>query len=171
MALAAGLFRIGARGLRVCLVASAALAAAGCGRHPSASPGPKPARAATRVVALAPNLTEIVFALGSGASLVGVSDFSDFPEAARSVPRVGGLEVSAERVASLTPDLVLATAEGGNRKGAVSALEASGVPVLVVPGGSLDQVLSGIELVGVRLGREEEARRLTRSLRDRREAV
>lgn len=171
MALAAGLFRLATRGLRVALLTAAALGAARCGRHPSLSPGRAPARAATRVVALAPNLTEIVFALGAGASLVGVSDFSDFPGAARSVPRVGGLEVSAERVASLTPDLVLATAEGGNRKGVVSALEASGVPVLVVPGGSLDDVLSGIELVGRRLGREAEARRLTRSLRDRREAV
>lgn len=168
MALAAELFRIATRALRVACMAAAALGAARCGRHSSGSPVRKPA---ARVVSLAPNLTEIVFALDAGASLVGASDFSDFPEAARSVPRVGGLEVSAERVASLTPDLVLATAEGGNRKGAVSALEASGVPVLVVPGGSLDEVLSGIELVGRRIGRDAEARRLTRSLRERREAV
>ena len=57
---------------------------------------------------LAPNLTEIVFAVGAGDTLVGVSEYSDFPPEARSLPRVGGLEVSAETVASLHPDLVIA---------------------------------------------------------------
>src|SRR5215510_732766 len=63
-----------------------------------------------RIVALAPNLTEIVFALGAGDRLVGVSEYSDYPEAARKIPRVGGLEVDAEKVAALRPDLVLAVA-------------------------------------------------------------
>ena len=44
-----------------------------------------------RIVTLAPNLTEIVFALGAGDRLVGVSEYSDYPEAARRIPRVGGL--------------------------------------------------------------------------------
>ncbi|MEP7132355.1 MAG: helical backbone metal receptor [Acidobacteriota bacterium] len=172
MALAAGCFRVATRALRVAVLAAIALATTRCGTPESSSSvrGAAP-RAAKRVVALAPNLTEIVFALGAGSSLVGVSEFSDFPDAARSIPRVGGLEVSAERIASLTPDLILATAEGGNRKGAVSALEASGLPVLVVPGGSLDEVLAGIELVARRLGREGEGHRLTRTLEERREAV
>ncbi|MDQ2869258.1 MAG: helical backbone metal receptor [Acidobacteriota bacterium] len=176
MALAAGVVRLATRPARALLLAAALLGAAHC-RQEEAPPPVSKARERTaaaparRVVALAPNLTEIVFALGAGSSLVGVSEYSDFPEAARSLPRVGGLEVSAERVASLTPDLVLATAEGGNRKGAVSALEASGVPVLVVPGGSLDEVLSGIVLVAGRLGRDAEGERLTASLRQRREAV
>ncbi|MCA1611308.1 MAG: helical backbone metal receptor [Acidobacteria bacterium] len=174
MAPAAEAVRLAVPPGRALLVAFALLGAAHCRRNETSPPlsraaaHPAPAR---RVVALAPNLTEIVFALGSGSTLVGVSEHSDFPEATRSIPRVGGLEVSAERVASLTPDLVLATADGGNRKGAVSALEASGVPVLVVPGGSLDEVLSGIFLVAGRLGRDAEAARLTDSLRKRREAV
>ncbi len=123
-----------------------------------------------RVVALAPNLTEIVFALGAGDSLVGVSDYSDFPEAARSIPRVGGLEVDPEKVAALRPDLVLAMAEGTAR-GAVSAIAAAGLPVVVVPSGSLDAVLAAIRLVGERLGRTEEAERLTGELQRRRAEV
>jgi iron complex transport system substrate-binding protein len=131
-----------------------------------------PASAATprRIVALAPNLTEIVFALGSGAALVGVSDYSDYPPAARSIPRVGGLEVSAERVASLRPDLVLATREG-NARGPVSALAAAGVRVLTLPTGSLDAVLESIRLCGEALGRREAAVRLADSLARRRAAV
>lgn len=143
----------------------------GCGRSAPVDSARGARAPARRVVSLAPNLTEIVFAVGAGSSLVGVSDFSDFPPEAAAVPHVGGLDPSAERVVSLRPDLVLATADGGNRKGAVSALEAAGIPVLLVPGGSLDEVLSGIRLVGERVGRNEEADRLVRRLADRRTAV
>ncbi|HEY6929193.1 MAG TPA: helical backbone metal receptor [Thermoanaerobaculia bacterium] len=117
---------------------------------------------------LAPNLTEIVFAVGAGDRLVGVSEYSDYPPAAQRLPRVGGLEVSAERVASLTPDLVIATPEG-NAKGPVMALAAAGIPVLVAPGGSLDQVLESIRSIGQRLGQGEEAERLIGRLGARRE--
>jgi iron complex transport system substrate-binding protein len=121
-------------------------------------------------VALAPNLTEIVFALGAGDRLVGVSEHSDYPEAARAIPRVGGLEVSAEKVVSLRPDLVLATKEG-NTRGPVTALAAAGLPVLLVPGGSLDEVLEGIRLVAARLGRAEEGQRIVADLGRRRHSA
>jgi ABC-type Fe3+-hydroxamate transport system substrate-binding protein len=123
-----------------------------------------------RVVTLAPNLTEIVFALGAGDRLVGVSEFSDYPEAARRIPRVGGLEVDAEKVAALRPDLVLAIAEG-NAQGAVRALQAAGLPVTVTPSGSLDAVLQSIRLVAERLGVPDEGRRLADRLAERRRAV
>ena len=122
------------------------------------------------MVTLAPNLTEVVFAVGAGASLVGVSEYSDYPPAARSLPRVGGLEVSAERVVSLRPDLVLAAPEG-NAKGPVEALVAAGVPVLAVPAGSLEAVIAGIRLVGGRLGRPRDAERLAGELERRRKSV
>lgn len=135
-----------------------------------ASPRPGPVPSARRVVALAPNLTEIVFALGAGASLVGVSDYSDYPPSARSIPRVGGLDVSAEKVASLRPDLVLATREG-NARGPVAALASAGVRVLTLPTGSLDAVLESIRLCGEALGRSDQAAALVRSLERRRAAV
>ena len=123
-----------------------------------------------RVVSLAPNLTEIVFALGAGRSLVGVSEYSDYPPEARAIPRVGGLEVSAEKVASLRPDLVLATREG-NAPGPVSALSSAGFSVLVLPTGSLDAVLDSVRRTGDALGRREQAERLAESLSARRAAV
>jgi iron complex transport system substrate-binding protein len=123
-----------------------------------------------RVVTLAPNLTEIVFALGAGARLVGVSEYSDYPEAARALPRVGGLEVDPEKVAALRPDLVLAVAEG-NAQSSVRALEAAGLPVTVTPSGSLDAVLESIRLVGDRLGLSEKGRKLAAALAARRDAV
>ena len=119
---------------------------------------------------LAPSLTEIVFAVGAGDRLVAVSDFSDYPPEARRLPRVGGLDASAERIVSLRPDLVLASRDG-NSRGVVQALEAAGVPVLTVSGESLDAVLEGIRRVARRLGRAEEGERLTAGLSRRRAAV
>jgi len=121
-------------------------------------------------VTLAPSLTEIVYALGAEKALVGVSEYSDFPEAAQRLPRVGGLDVDAEKVAALHPDLVLALAEGTAR-GAVRSLAAAGLPVAVVPSGSLDAVLAAVRLVGDRVGRPEAANRLVNELSRRREAV
>ena len=140
---------------------------AACARPERAASGPG---APGRVVTLAPNLTEIVFAVGAGGALVGVSEYSDFPSAAQAIPRVGGLEVSAEKVVSLRPDLVLATPQG-NAKGPVSALAAAGVPVLAVPAASLADVIAGIRLVGRRLGHAGDAERLAARLEKRRADV
>ena len=152
------------------LLALAICAGVGGGRAIGAGAATPATTLPHRVVTLAQNLTEIVFAVGAGESLVGVSDYSDFPPQARSLSRVGGLDVSVERVASLRPDLVLATAEG-NARGPVTALSAAGVPVLVVPAGSLDAVLQGIRLVGERLGRGKDAENLAERLSRRRQAV
>ncbi len=158
--------------LLVCVLLFAAcpiLILPGCRERRPAAAEERPS-SPPRVVALAPNLTEIVFALGAGESLVGVSEFSDFPPEAAAIPRVGGLEVSAEKVASLRPDLVLATPEG-NARGPVNALQAAGLEVLVVPGGSLDDVLAGIRLVAGRLGREDAGEHLIQELTQRRLAA
>lgn len=108
--------------------------------------------------------------MGAGSSLIGVSEYSDYPGAARAIPRVGGLDVSAERVASLHPDLVLAS-QDGNARGPVLALQSAGIPVLAVSGGSLDAVLDGIRSVAARLGRAAEGERLAAELSARRQAV
>ncbi len=154
------------RALPICALSVGLLLS--CRREPE--PPVPAAGAPRRVVALAPNLTEIVFALGAGDRLVGVSEYSDHPEAARNIARVGGLEVDAEKVAALHPDLVLAIAEG-NAQGTVRALEAAGLPVTVTPSGSLDSVLESIRIVADRLGRPEQGRRLAGELSRRRDTV
>ena len=71
------------------------------------------AQPARRIVSLAPNLTEMVFALGAGAQLVGVSRHSDFPEAAARVPIVGDAHaLNLEAISALKPDLVLVWQSG-----------------------------------------------------------
>jgi ABC-type Fe3+-hydroxamate transport system substrate-binding protein len=78
--------------------------------------------------------------------------------------------VDPERVAALRPDLVLAIAEGRG-SASVAALQAAGIPVIVLPSGSLDAVLQDIEQIGERLGRKTEAETLVIRLSERRRAV
>jgi len=120
-----------------------------------------------RIVSLAPSITEILFALGLGDRTVGVTTFSDYPEAAASRPKVGSfVNVSLEKVASLNPDLVIATADG-NKKEIVDQLEQIGLPVYVINPGSLEELLETIVNIGVVTGTETEARGVVLALRKR----
>ena len=72
---------------------------------------------APRIIALSPHLAELVFDAGAGAALVGAVDFTDYPPAARDVPRVGdAFRIDRERVAGLQPTLILAWGGGTPRR-------------------------------------------------------
>jgi iron complex transport system substrate-binding protein len=100
-----------------------------------------------RVVTLAPNLTEIVFAIGAGDKLVGTDDFSDAPAAARKLPKVGGLQPNVERIASLKPDLVIATTTA-NHPALATALGNIGVPLFVVRTDRLSEIPTAMNRLG-----------------------
>src|SRR2546425_9818600 len=70
------------------------------------------AAAPSRVVSFAPSATEIVFALGAGDRIVATDDFSDFPAEAKSLPKLGGVRTSPEKIVALKPDLILAITSG-----------------------------------------------------------
>ena len=100
-----------------------------------------------RVVTLAPNLTEIVFATGAGAKIVGTDDYSNFPDAARGLTKVGGMQPNVEKIAALKPDLVLASSEG-NHPSLAPALAAAGIPVYVVRTDRLGEIAPAMQRVG-----------------------
>jgi iron complex transport system substrate-binding protein len=105
-----------------------------------------------RVVSLAPSLTEIVFLLGRQEALAGVTRFCNFPPAASSFPKVGGVsDPDVERVIALSPDLVLCTTDGNPRE-KVRALEEMGIPCFAASPQDLDAVFATIRRVGVLLG-------------------
>lgn len=104
-----------------------------------------------RVVTLAPNITEIVYALGAGAKVVGTDDFSNYPEPARNVAKVGGMQPDIERIAALRPDLVLASTEG-NHPALAPALGAAGIPLFVIRTDRVDEIAPAIERIGSLLG-------------------
>ncbi len=125
----------------------------------------------TRVVSLAPSLTETVYAVGAAERLVGVTDFCDFPAEASRKPKVGGIYTpNLEAILSLKPDLVLATTEG-NREEHVQALGALGLPVYLVRPTDFATVLESIERVGHLLDRAAEGRRLAGAMRDEAEGI
>lgn len=124
-----------------------------------------------RIVSLVPGVTETVFAIGAQDVLVGVTDFCDYPAAARLKPRVGGmLAPSIETIVALKPDLVIA-ARAGNREETFIQLEHLRIPVYLVDPASVAGVLDLIVRVGVVTGREGEATRLIASLERRIKAV
>jgi iron complex transport system substrate-binding protein len=119
---------------------------------------------ATRVVSLAANVTEILFALDAGETLVGVDVYSDWPEAARHIPRVGNeYEPSVEKIVALRPDVVI-TATTANRRETADALERLGVPVYVTRVEGLASVSRGIVDLGRLVGREAQGRALAARL-------
>ena len=89
-----------------------------------------------RVVSLAPSITEIVFALGEGDRLKGVTQHCDFPAEAQSLPKIGSyVHLDLERIVALKPDLCIAVRDG-NPQNVVTEIEAIGIPVYTVPQGS-----------------------------------
>ena len=101
-----------------------------------------------RVVSLAPSITEIVFALGKGPLLVGVTRYSDYPEKAKMLPRVGSyIRPELESIVTLKPDLCL-TVEDGPPKKTIERLKAFGIPVYTVNPDSIDTILRSIQEIG-----------------------
>jgi len=105
---------------------------------------PQPAQ---RIVTLAPNLTELVFAAGAGERLAGVARFSDYPPAARRLPVVSdAVQVDLERLLVLRADLVLAW-QGGTPPDVIARLERAGLPVFVAGASGLDDIARNITAI------------------------
>jgi iron complex transport system substrate-binding protein len=125
-----------------------------------------------RIVSLAPVNTEILFALGLGANVVGVTEFCNYPAEAEDKEKVGGMTtVSIEKVINLNPDLVVALNLNGEET--VDTLD-DYFPVLVIDQQKvtrIEDIFTRIELVGAITGEEESATALVAELRGRVEAI
>jgi iron complex transport system substrate-binding protein len=140
-----------------------------CARPPS--PPTVESRAPQRIVSLTPALTEILFALGAGDRVVGVTQYCDFPPEAKTKPKVGGyVNPSVESVLALKPDLVLVSPGPGNRDSAL-AMRRAGLRLEIVPAETLEESLAAIELVAGFAGAEAAGRDLAAAVRARLDAV
>jgi len=109
---------------------------------------------ARRIVTLAPHAAESLYAAGGGDKLVGTVDYSDYPPAAKKVPRVGGYSrVDLEAVVALKPDLVIAW-ESGNNMTQVEKLKALGLAVYVFQPNRMEEVAGQLERLGQLAGSE-----------------
>jgi len=101
-----------------------------------------------RIVSLAPNVTELAYAAGAGGTLVGTVEYSDYPAAARELPRVGDAwRVDVERVLALRPDLVLSWASG-TPEDTVARLRSMGLHVVPIETFRLADVSAALRTIG-----------------------
>jgi len=123
-----------------------------------------------RIVSLAPANTEILFALGLGDKVVGVTDYCNYPPEAKTKPSIGGYStVSVEKVIALKPDLIVASY--GNGADVVNQLVALNRTVIVLNPANTSGVLNDITMVGYATGTDDNATMLVTSLQARIDAV
>ena len=125
------------------------------------------APASQRIVSLAPGITETLYALNLDDKIVGVTTFCDWPAAARTKPQIGGFtNPSIEKIVSLKPDLIIATADG-NRKDTVRQLERIGLSVYVTNPSDTSGIFRSILHIGEITNRQKDARKLVEKLQRR----
>jgi iron complex transport system substrate-binding protein len=109
---------------------------------------------ALRVIAMAPHATELVYAAGGGDKLLAVVDYSDYPEAAKRLPRIGSnRQVDMERVAALKPDLIVIWLHGSSER-QVEQLRTLGIPMFHSEPKKLDDIASSLTRIGKLMGTE-----------------
>ena len=120
-----------------------------------------------RIVSLAPNLTEIVFALDEGIRLAGVTSYCDYPPAAREKEKVGDtIQPNLEKIISLKPDLVLVSTSSQLER-MTSRLDQLSIPVYVTDPRTVREVVSSIRALGKVIGAEEKATALADAMERR----
>lgn len=139
---------------RALLLVAALAVIAGCSEKQAT---PASSAAATRVVSLAPNLTELVFTVGAGDKLVGVSAWSDYPREVLKLPVVGdAFTIDQEQLALANPDLLLVW-EDGTPAHVIDKLRSIGYNVVAVKTNSLDDVAEALLTIGKLTGHSREA--------------
>ncbi|MBT8087078.1 MAG: ABC transporter substrate-binding protein, partial [Gammaproteobacteria bacterium] len=134
------------------LCLGAALCACTDARQPPPAAGAK-----SRIVTLAPNLTELVYAVGAGDTLVGVSAWSDYPPAARALPIIGdAFTLDQEQLALLDPELLLVW-ESGTPARTIDELRKRGFKVAVIRTRGLADIAAAMRRIGALTGRQQAA--------------
>ncbi len=124
-----------------------------------------------RVITLAPNLTEIVFAIGAGDRLVGNTSYCDYPPEAKNIAKVGDtLHPSLERIIALKPQVVLIST-ASQLETFTQQLQNQNIAAFVTDPHDLDGVFRSIEQIGQILGQQQQANAVVQKLRDRTGAV
>jgi len=126
---------------------------------------------ARRIVSLAPHLTETLFAAGAGERMVGAIEHSDFPEAAKSLPRIGSeTGINLEALLRLKPDLVAAWPNAGSRR-QIDRIAALGIPVYRSEPRELDDVARTLLALGELAGTRAAAGAAAKAFRARAAAL
>lgn len=116
-------------------------------------------RAAQRIISLAPHITESLFVAGAGDKIIGAVSYSDYPEEAKKIPRVGGYpSLDLEKIVSLKPDIVIAWSSGNN-KNQIDKLRSFGITVFLSEPRYPNDIAKTIQRFGVLAGTETIAKK------------
>lgn len=120
---------------------------------------------ALRVVAMAPHVTELLFAAGGGAKIVGAVSYSDYPEAAKRIPQIGSnRQIDMERVIALKPDLIVVWMHGSSER-QVEQLRTLGIPMFHSEPRKLADIATSVQKLGKLMGTEAVAEPAAAALR------
>jgi len=120
-----------------------------------------------RAVSLAPNLTEIVFAIGAGDRLIGVTTFCNFPAEARNIQKVSDTQTpNIENIIALKPQVVLVST-ASQMENFSKILDAQGITIFVTNPNSLDDIYKTVRQIGEIFGKNDEARQVVEALKKR----
>ena len=122
------------------------------------------AKVPTRIVSLAPSITEMLFAIGAGGQVAGVTQFCDFPPDAAQKPKVGYANPNVESLVALQPDLILAPKEF-LKPDMLASLDSLRIPLFVLSGESVDDIFSHIQTLGRMTDHQAEAAALVMDVR------
>ena len=115
------------------------------------------AKPAQRIVAMSPHVTELLFAAGGGERIVGAVTYSDYPEAAKKIPRIGtNRQIDMERVIAMKPDLIVAWMHGSSER-QIDTLRQLGIPIFHSKPLKLDGIADNVQRLGQLLGTENVA--------------
>ncbi|MBI2337419.1 MAG: ABC transporter substrate-binding protein [Deltaproteobacteria bacterium] len=151
-------------------------------RHPGLDPGsilfpiilflclivsPKPAYSFERIISLKPNITEILFALGVGDQVVGVTQFCDYPAQVKSLPKVADyINVNVEKVLTLHPDLILTSEENSSKKDILFLMQ-QGLRVEQLNFQTLNDIRASFLKLGMLLGKAEVGGKIVNEMEQR----
>ena len=124
------------------------------------------AKPPTRLVSLAPSITEVLYAIGSSEQIVGVTEYCDYPPEARLKPKVGYIHPNLESIVALRPDLILAPREF-LRAEILGKLEQLKLATFILEAKTIEDVLSHIQTIGRMLGHSASADALVAEMRQR----
>ncbi len=126
---------------------------------------------ATRIITLAPNLAELVFAAGAGDHLQAVVEYSDFPAAVLQIPRIGdAFRIDLERIIELQPDLVIAW-KTGNPQAALQKLEKLGINVWQMEITRPEEIADAVEIISLAAGTQAHGQAVAQQLRNKLSAL
>ena len=121
---------------------------------------------ATRIISLSPHVTELIFAAGAGERLIGTVKYSDYPEAAKAIPRIGdNRQLDIERIIAMKPDLLVVWMHGAYER-VLEPLRKSGIPYFFSEPHKLEQIPETLLKLGSLFGTEKQAQMSANAFRE-----